>query len=75
MKTVVGDDNVLGIPIFWAVNADSDALGAEADRTKATIITGYAGAYGNYESLFRDTHVEDIKIVLQMCGGGGFDTR
>jgi hypothetical protein len=40
MKTVVADDNVLGVPIFWAVNADPEALGAEADRTKATIITG-----------------------------------
>jgi hypothetical protein len=39
MKTVVADDNVLGVPIFWAVNANLEAF-AEADRTKATIITG-----------------------------------
>jgi hypothetical protein len=71
MPTVVVDENVRGTKIFWAMNSDPEALNAEASAgsAKATIIDGYAGAAGLYESLYRDTVMRDIKVLLQICGG------
>lgn len=71
MPTVVRDENARGTKIFWAMNSDPEALNADVapGAAKAAIIDGYAGAYGLYESLYRETTMRDIKVLFQVCGG------